>query len=32
MFNGDYLIILNSGVKLNVSRTYHEKLLAVISK
>jgi two-component system LytT family response regulator len=32
MFNSDYLIILHNGVKLNVSRTYHEKLLAVISK
>ena len=32
MFNSDYLIILHNGVKLNVSRTYHEKLLAMISR
>jgi DNA-binding LytR/AlgR family response regulator len=31
MFNGDYLIVLYNGAKLNVSRTYHEKLFAVIS-
>lgn len=32
MFNGDHLIILQSGTKLNVSRTYHEKLIQMISK
>lgn len=32
MFNGDHLIVLESGAKLNSSRTYHEKLLAQIEK
>jgi two-component system LytT family response regulator len=32
MFNGDQLIILQNGAKLNLSRTYHEKLLAQIEK
>lgn len=32
MFNGDHVIILQNGAKLNLSRTYHEKLLELISK
>jgi two-component system LytT family response regulator len=32
MFNGDHLIVLKDGAKLNLSRTYHEKLLAQIEK
>lgn len=32
MFNGDQLLILQNGTKLNLSRTYHEKLLEQISK
>ncbi len=31
MFNGDQVIILQDGTKLNLSRTYNEKLLARIS-
>ncbi len=31
MFNGDQLIILQNGTKLNLSRTYSDKLLALIS-
>lgn len=32
MFNGDHLIILQNGARLNVSRSYHEKLLEMISR
>ncbi len=32
MFNGDYVLVLHNGVKLNLSRTYHEKLLERIYK
>jgi two-component system LytT family response regulator len=32
MFNGDQIIILQTGAKLNLSRTYSEKLLARISE
>lgn len=32
MFNGDQIIILQNGAKLNLSRTYHEKLLEQIEK
>ena len=32
MFNGDQTIILHDGTKLNLSRTYSEKLLARLSK
>jgi len=30
MFNGDHVIILRDGAKLNMSRTYHEKLLRLL--
>jgi two-component system LytT family response regulator len=29
LFNGDHLIILHDGTELNMSRTYHEKILKV---
>lgn len=32
MFNGDHVVILRDGKKLNMSRTYHEKLLQLLSK
>lgn len=32
MFNGDHIVILKNGAKLNLSRTYHEKLLDQITK
>jgi two-component system LytT family response regulator len=32
MFNGDHVIILQNGAKLNLSRTYHERLLEQIEK
>jgi two-component system LytT family response regulator len=32
MFNGDHLVILQSGAKLNLSRTYHETLIKQIEK
>lgn len=32
MFNGDHIIVLQDGVKLNLSRTYHEKLLEHIDR
>lgn len=31
LFNGDHLVILNNGQELNVSRTYHEKLMALLT-
>jgi two-component system LytT family response regulator len=30
MFNGDHIVILRDGAKLNMSRTYHEKLLLLL--
>jgi two-component system, LytTR family, response regulator len=30
MFNGDHVVILRDGAKLNMSRTYHEKLLRLL--
>lgn len=32
MFNDDHIIVLQNGVKLNLSRTYYKKLLELISK
>jgi len=32
MFNGDHIIILQNGAKLNLSRTYHDKLLEQLEK
>lgn len=32
LFNGDHLIILQNGQELNLSRTYHEKLMALLSR
>ena len=32
MFNGDHIIVLQNGAKLNLSRTYHEKLLEHIGR
>lgn len=32
LFNGDHLIVLHTGAKLNASRTYHEKLLSLLSE
>lgn len=31
LFNGDHLIILQNGQELNLSRTYHEKLMQLLS-
>ena len=31
LFNGDHLVILNNGQELNLSRTYHEKLMALLA-
>jgi len=31
LFNGDHLLILNNGQELNLSRTYHEKLMALLT-
>jgi len=31
LFNGDHLVILKDGTELNLSRTYHEKLIAVLT-
>jgi two-component system, LytTR family, response regulator len=30
LFNGDHLVILKNGRELNLSRTYHEKLMALL--
>ncbi|HEX8367391.1 MAG TPA: LytTR family DNA-binding domain-containing protein [Pyrinomonadaceae bacterium] len=32
LFNGDHLIILQNGRELNLSRTYHEKLMLLLSR
>jgi len=32
LFNGDHIIILKNGQKLNLSRTYHEKLIARLAR
>jgi len=32
LFNGDHLIILNSGEEINMSRTYHEKLMILLDR
>lgn len=32
MFNGDQIIILKNGTELNMSRTYHEKLMLLLSQ
>jgi two-component system LytT family response regulator len=32
LFNGDHLIILQNGQQLNLSRTYHEKLMQLLSR
>lgn len=32
LFNGDHLIILQNGQELNLSRTYHEKLMLLLSR
>ena len=32
LFNGDHIIILKNGQKLNSSRTYHEKLIARLAR
>lgn len=31
LFNGDHLVILQDGTELNLSRTYHEKLIAALT-
>ena len=31
LFNGDHLIILKTGQELNLSRTYHEKLMQILA-
>lgn len=31
LFNGDHLVILNNGQELSLSRTYHEKLMALLA-
>ena len=32
IFNGDHVVVLKNGQKLNSSRTYHEKLLALLAR
>jgi two-component system LytT family response regulator len=32
LFNGDHVIILKNGQELNLSRTYHEKLIALLTR
>lgn len=32
LFNGDHLVILQNGQELNLSRTYHEKLMLLLSR
>jgi two-component system LytT family response regulator len=32
LFNGDHIIILRNGAELNLSRTYHQKLIALLAK
>jgi len=32
LFNGDHLIILKTGQELNLSRTYHEKLMLILAR
>jgi two-component system, LytTR family, response regulator len=32
LFNGDHLIILKNGQELNLSRTYHEKLMLMLAR
>lgn len=32
LFKGDHIIILRNGTKLSLSRTYHEKLMSLLSK
>jgi two-component system LytT family response regulator len=31
LFNGDHIIVLKNGRELNLSRTYHEKLMALLA-
>ena len=32
LFNGDHLLVLKNGQELNLSRTYHEKLIALLTR
>jgi two-component system LytT family response regulator len=32
LFNGDHIIVLKNGKELNLSRTYHEKLIALLAR
>ena len=32
LFNGDHLVVLKNGQKINSSRTYHEKLIAFLAR
>lgn len=32
LFNGDHIIVLKNGRELNLSRTYHEKLIALLAR
>ncbi|HEX8746748.1 MAG TPA: response regulator [Pyrinomonadaceae bacterium] len=32
LFNGDHIIVLKNGKELNLSRTYHEKLMALLAR
>jgi two-component system, LytTR family, response regulator len=32
LFNGDHLVILKNGQELNLSRTYHERLMALLTR
>lgn len=32
LFNGDHVVVLKSGQKINASRTYHEKLIALLAR
>ncbi|HEY0080111.1 MAG TPA: response regulator [Pyrinomonadaceae bacterium] len=32
LFNGDHIVVLKNGRELNLSRTYHEKLIALLAR
>jgi two-component system LytT family response regulator len=32
LFNGDHLVVLKNGQRINSSRTYHEKLIALLAR
>jgi two-component system LytT family response regulator len=32
LFNGDHLVVLKNGQELNLSRTFHERLMALLTR